>query len=405
MAAATVESMAEEWIVRVQGKEYGPADLESLREWKREGRVLATNEARRVDASGWSTAAKIPGLFEITPPPVQLQVAEQESADARDQRDHLASDIQHRSLPKILAQTLAIYRAGFFQFLSLTLLTVLPSVCGQLTTAFIETTPNVDVDLRSLVVSAFAFCMLVLTIVLWPIYIASIQVLTAEFAAGRRIGFFAALNQAVRFWPRVAALCIFVYGVFFLLTAFGVGIAAMMMAAPGSLVTIVLALGLLGLQVWLFGRFFINVLFWQQFAVLENAGVADSLRLSKELARSGDYLPWFRRPKWRGAVIASLWFAFVLAIMLLQEWPAVQDYFHTLMTTQDPQALLQKLTAAQQAHGFDLSRFGLSLLQRILQPLLGIAFVLLYLDSRFGRTSDTHSTGGEIDDHEGPSLS
>jgi hypothetical protein len=52
------------------------------------------------------------------------------------------------------------------------------------------------------------------------------------------------------------------------------------------------------------------------------------------------------------------------------------------MTTQDPQALLQKLTEAQHARGFDVSGFVLSLLEKILQPLIGIAFVVLYFDSR-----------------------
>jgi hypothetical protein len=52
------------------------------------------------------------------------------------------------------------------------------------------------------------------------------------------------------------------------------------------------------------------------------------------------------------------------------------------MTTQDPQALLQKLTEAQQARGFDVLGFTLGLLQKILQPLIGIAFVLVYIDSR-----------------------
>jgi len=41
------------------------------------------------------------------------------------------------------------------------------------------------------------------------------------------------------------------------------------------------------------------------------------------------------------------------------------------MTTQDPQTLLQKLTEAQQAHGFDVLTFALGILQKILQPLIG----------------------------------
>ena len=85
---------------------------------------------------------------------------------------------------------------------------------------------------------------------------------------------------------------------------------------------------------------------------------------------------------WRGAFIASLWVAFVLAIALISGWTTLQHSFNELMTTQDPQALLQKLTEAQQARGFDVLGFTLGLLQKILQPLLGIAFVLLYFDSQ-----------------------
>ena len=156
----------------------------------------------------------------------------------------------------------------------------------------------------------------------------------------------------------------------------------MIVAAASSVFVILLALALLGLQVWMFGRFFVNVLFWQQFAVLENAGVIESLRESRNLARSGRELPWFQRPIWLGVFIASLWFAFVLAIALVSEWTTLQHSFNELMTTQDPQTLLQKLTEAQQAHGFDVLTFALGILQKILQPLIGIAFVLLYIDSR-----------------------
>jgi len=372
--------MAEEWFVRVEGKDYGPADLEMLRDWKREGRVLPTNPVRQSDEVVWITAAEIPGLFEATHPLVRMDAAPRERgpATAREQR---AATSPPRSLGAILSQTLAIYRAGFFQFLALALLTILPSICGQLTAAFVKTSATVAVDLRTVVAGLFSLSMFALLLVLWPMYIAAIQILTAEFAAGRRLGFFAALNQAVRFWPRVVALCLFVYGVFLLITLFGLLILAI--AATGaSLFSVVLALGLLVLQIWMFGRFFINVLFWQQFAVLEDAGVVDSLRASKELARSGADLPWFQRPLWRGALIASIWFAFVLLIAFAQQWPHLRNYVGDLMTAQDPQAVVQKLAAAQQTRGFDLAALALSVMQRIFQPLLGIAFVVLYLDNK-----------------------
>jgi len=374
-----ISEMAEQWIIRVQGKEYGPADIETLRDWKTEGRLLPENEARRLDIdpavssaeeTPWKTAAEIPGLFHI---------AAAVSAVARLAQPPLQ---QHRSLMQILAETFRVYGKGFAQFLSLALLAVLPSVCGQLASAWLQNASNMNVDLRSVAAGTFGFCTLLLTILLWPIYIAGIQILAVEFTAGRRIGFIAAVNEAVKFWPRVAVLCIFVYGVFFLLTVFVFGIAAMVAIGASSLFVVFLALALLVLQVWMFGRFFINVLFWQQFAVLENAGVVDSLRESRSLARSGGDLPWFQRPLWRGVFIASIWFALVLAITLGPEWSMLQHYFNELTITQDPQALLGKLTATQQTQGFDLSSFVLNLLQRILQPLLGIAFVVLYLDSK-----------------------
>jgi hypothetical protein len=145
---------------------------------------------------------------------------------------------------------------------------------------------------------------------------------------------------------------------------------------------IFVALALLVLRVWLFGRFFVNVLFWQQFAVLENAEFIDSLRESRKIARSGRELRWFQRPLWRGAFIASIWCAFVLAIKLGPEWSTLQHYFNEVTTTQDPQALLQRMTEIQQASGFNISAFALGILEEILRPLLGIAFVVVYLDSR-----------------------
>jgi hypothetical protein len=40
------------------------------------------------------------------------------------------------------------------------------------------------------------------------------------------------------------------------------------------------------------------------------------------------------------------------------------------------------MTEAQQGTGFDVAAFVLGIVQKILQPLLGIAFVIIYLDSK-----------------------
>ena len=362
------QGMTEEWIIRVQGVEYGPANIETLREWKVEGRLLPANEARRANVNLWTTAGEIPGLFsveaavELREPPVQFS---------------------RRGFNQILAETFRTYRKGFFQFLGLTLIVLLPSICSQLTTAFVQPPQGSNVDFRSVLAAGFGFLTFILSIVMWPVYIAGIQILTAEIMHGQRPSLVAMLNEAVTFWPRIAGLCIFVYGVFFLLMIFGLAVGAMAAAAPSSVLLILLAMALLILQVWMFGRFFINVLFWQQFAVLENAGFTDALRESRALARSGRDLPWFQRPIWRGTLIASIWFAFVAAITLTAQWGTLQHYFNQLLATQDPQTLFQQMTEAQQASGFNVSAFALGVVEKILQPLLGIAFVVLYLDSKF----------------------
>src|SRR6266403_5406286 len=374
------QEMPEEWIVRVQGTEYGPANIETLREWKAEGRLLPGNEARRADVDLWTTAAEIPGLFDVAAPV------------AASTRRPAPPPLQpRRGFAEILAEAFRIYRKGFLQFLGLALVVAVPSIAAQLTSATSGASPNVEADFRTLIAAAFGLCMTVLMMVLWPIYIASIQILSAEIGGGRRIGLVAALNEAVKFWPRVAVLCVFVYGIFFLLTIFALAVAVMIVAGASSLALIFFALVLLVIQVWMFGRFFINVLFLQQFTVLENTGIAVSLRESRNLARSGRSLPWFQRPLWRGALLVSIWTDFVLAITLGPEGSPLRHYFNELATTQDPQALLQQLTASQQAHGFDIFHFALNLLQRILQPLLGIAFVVLYFDSKSDRRSDPDS--------------
>src|SRR6476660_7005829 len=365
------QGVNDEWMVRVQGAEYGPANIETLREWKAEGRLLPSNEARQADVDLWTTAADIPGLFSMPPavpstgdstqPPIQ---------------------ISRRSFAEILTETLQIYRKGFFQFLGLTLLVLLPSICSQLTTVFVKPPEGSNIDVVSVLAAGFAFLMFILSIVMWPVYIAGIQILTAEIVRGNRFSLVAVLNEAVRFWPRVAALCIFVYGVFFLLTVFGLAIAAMSLAGSSSVLLVLVAMALLILQVWMFGRFFVNVLFWQQFTVLENAGFIDSLRESRDLARSGRELPWFQRPLWRGAFIASIWFAVVMVITLGGQWGTLHQYLNQLMTTQDPQALLQQITEAQRASGFNIAAFVLSVVEKVLQPLVGIAFVVVYLDTK-----------------------
>lgn len=377
--------MSQQWIIRVQEKEYGPVDLGMLREWKTEGRVLPTNAARRSDMDLWQTAGDIPGLFQVEQPPIQPEVGQQSAIS--DQKS-----VTKPPARRIPTETFQIYFRGFFQFLGLTLLTMLPSLGSQFAGAMIQAAPKVNVDLRTLITAAFSVSMFVFTLVLWPVYVAAIQILTVELTAGRRVRFFSVLNHAIKYWPRVAGLCIFVYAIFGLIVGFGLAVLLMLLAATlsGSLFSIVFVLGLSLLQIWLFARFFINVLFWQQFAVLENATAVEALRSSRNLARSGRELPWYQRPVWRAAIIVSVWYAFVIIVevvaywpKIVAEWPLVQSYYSQLLSAPDPQGILQKMLAnLPRDQGISFREVSWSILARVVEPLLGIAFVVLFLDSR-----------------------
>jgi hypothetical protein len=362
-----------DWIIRVEGKEYGPVNLATLLDWKREGRVLPVNEARRADVDLWITAAEIPGLFDVVAAESSTRRLTQPPLQAR------------RSFAQILAEALRIYGKGFVPFLGLTLLVALPSICAQLASSALNASPNMEWDLRTLIAGAFTFCMLLLSLAVWPIFIAGIQILTAELSADRRPQMSSFLRDALKFWPRLAMLCIFVYGAYFFWTVLPVGVILMIALGGPSVVLFFLALLILAFQVWIVGRLFVNFLFWQQFAVLGESDAIKALRQSKELARSGRDLPWYRRPLWRGVFIASIWFAFVLAIYTGAEWRSLQRYFQELTTIQDPQTLLQTLTTGSRVQSLNIVSFGLGLLQTLLRPLLGIAFVVLYFESKIDK--------------------
>jgi len=207
--------MAEEWIVRVQGKEYGPVDFETLSEWKREGRVLPTNEVRKVDVDLWTTAAQIPDLF----PPVEASAVGDELA-------------QTRSLHDILVETWRIYGKGFWQFLGLSALVAVPSICAQLSSTALGSPSNLELDLRTFLAALFNLTMLLLSLAAWPLYIAGIQILTSELAAGRSVAIVDLVQRALKFWPRVAVLWVVVAISYFFWTV--LPIAVILVIAVGS---------------------------------------------------------------------------------------------------------------------------------------------------------------------------
>jgi hypothetical protein len=359
------QTHADRWIVRVLGKEYGPVDLDELREWKREGRLIRENEIREPGSERWIRAGEFPELFgeeKVEPeiPPVAV--------------------VRQSTLASLLSRTWQIYCERFGQFLGLSALVFIPSVCAQLSSAAVGA--GGELDLPTALAGLFNFCMSAASFIAWPIYLAGLQILTSEAPQRNTVSFSQLVLRASNYWGRVATLCLLVYGAFFLLLVLGFAILVMVAAGPTNPLLVLVALALLFLQVWMFGRVFVNVLFWQQAAVLENAGVLASLRRSREIAQSRRELPWWERPVWRGVILSSAWCLFASVLSIGSEWSTLAAYYHGLTTMSDPQSIIQAMTAAAKPTTLSLWPIALGALQTILRPLLGISFVLLYLDLR-----------------------
>jgi uncharacterized membrane protein len=62
-----VNGQEQYFVVAADGKEYGPADLETLRQWVREGRVVKATHIRK-GSGGTTFAGKLPELLDLFPP-------------------------------------------------------------------------------------------------------------------------------------------------------------------------------------------------------------------------------------------------------------------------------------------------------------------------------------------------
>ncbi|MCA1658666.1 MAG: DUF4339 domain-containing protein, partial [Verrucomicrobiaceae bacterium] len=109
--------MPEQWMVRVDGKEYGPVDEDELREWRAEGRLIRTNEVRRVNEERWIPAGELVEIF------------------ADDEPSALPPDliVRRRTWRQIFRETIRIYREAFLRFMLFGLLTAVPMFVLQWT--------------------------------------------------------------------------------------------------------------------------------------------------------------------------------------------------------------------------------------------------------------------------------
>jgi len=363
--------MPDQWIVRVEGQEYGPVDTDALRDWRREGRLIPANELRRVGDERWIRADELVEVFAdaepAQPPPLPREF-----------------EIT-KTWRQISAETFQIYRRGFGRFMLFGLLTSVPMFVLQWTLP--------KIPLPDLTAGTYTFpsqplppicgVMFGVLLLLWPISSAGFQFVADDILRRRPRSIRDQFSAALHLWGRLFGTALVVYGSYFfwLFVPLIAMIAFIGSANPLLASLMIILIG--GFMVYMNARLFINFLFWQQTAVLEPNPPLAALRESKELARSVPDAPRLERPLYRGAIVASVWLLLLLVLTFGVQVPFTLVRFAGLDNPEEALALMRKMAESQTPDALviaaDIATAALNLL---LRPVLAAAFVVLYYDAR-----------------------
>ena len=361
--------MAEEWIVRVQGKEYGPVDLAELRAWRQDGRLIRENEVREAGSERWFPAGELPEVFGDEPgaaPPI----------------GPAAQPARPMPFVELFARGWQVYRRGFGRFFVLAALVSTPSFLLQMATPFLHA-PEKAGQLPLVVGSGVvAFIMLMLLVIAWPFSLAALQLLAADLLAGRDPGLRDLLTRAKPLWTRMFLLGLIVYGSYFLWTVVPL-LVALSLVTAGSAGALLIMLLLLIFTAYMVARLFINFLFWQPAGALGGADTIETLRESKELARSGTDRPRLERPLYRGAIIASLWLLVIIILNMGIELPVILWRLRGATSVDQALPILQAIATSNTLDlAGGLTTFLSCLVNALLRGWLAALFVVLYLDTK-----------------------
>jgi hypothetical protein len=363
--------MSDQWMVRVEDHEYGPVDLETLREWKNEGRLIGTNELRRIGEERWVPAAQFPEIFaeDITP------------AEAPD------LIVRRRAWPEIFRETIRIYRGGFWRFMIFGLLTAVPMFVMQW---YFPRVPFPDFlngeTMPSVTVPPICWIMFLLTILLWPISTAGFQYVADDVLRGRRRSLAAQFSAAVERFGKMLGTGLLVYFSYFFW--FFVPLTAMvaLLSAGLSIISLFLYLIIGAFMVYMNARLFINFLFWEQTAAFGDDGALHAVRESKQLARCVPEAPKMDRPLYRGAIVASIWLLFLLFALVAVQFPFTVLRLRGVENPEQAMALMQSLSQTKTPDALMIaSEIASAVMNLVLRPLLAASFIVLYYDAKARR--------------------
>ena len=363
--------MSDEWMVRVEGREYGPVDTEALLEWKNEGRLIRTNELRRVEDERWLPAAEFPEFFADdlpSPEPPDLIV-------------------RRRTWLEIYRETIRIYRGGFWRFMVFGLLTAVPMFVMQWNFPRLAF-PNLlsGESMPTVSVPPICWIMFLIVILLWPISTAGFQFVADDVLRGRPRSLAAQFSAAIERFGKMLGTGLIVYFSYFFW--FFVPLTAMVALLSGGLSVISLMLYLLigAFMVYMNARLFINFLFWEQTAAFGEDGPQLALRESRELARCLPEAPRLERPLYRGAIVASVWLLFLLFALIAVQFPFTVARLRGVENPEQALALMQSLSQAKTPDAFMIaSDVASAVMNLVLRPLLAASFIVLYYDAKARR--------------------
>src|SRR5256714_1896104 len=366
-------AMSDEWMVRVEDREYGPVDPATLREWKNEGRLIRTNELRRVEDERWAPAAEFPEFFADdlpSPEPPDLIV-------------------RRRTWLEIYRETIRIYRGGFWRFMVFGLLTAVPMFVMQWN---FPRLPFPDLlsgeSMPTISVPPICWIMFLLVILLWPISTAGFQFVADDVLRSRRRSLAAQFSAAIERFGKMLGTGLLVYFSYFFW--FFVPLTAMVALLSGGLSVISLMLYLLigAFMVYMNARLFINFLFWEQTAAFGEDGPLLAVRESRELARCLPQAPRLERPLYRGATVASVWLIFLLFALIAVQFPFTLARLRGVENPEQTVALMQNLSPAKTPDALMIaSDIASAVMNLILRPLLAASCIVLYYAARARRRS------------------
>ncbi len=371
--------MSDQWMVRVEGKEYGPVDEDELREWKTEGRLIRSNEVRRVGDERWFPAGELPEIF----------------ADETTSPESTAAPpdliVRRRTWGEILRETIRIYRGGFWRFMVFGLLIAVPMFALQW---YFPSVPLPDLSsgtleaMPAVTVPPICWLMLALTILLWPISTAGFQYVVDDVLRGRRRSLTEQFAAALNCFGRMLSAGLLVYGSYFFWTVVPFATMIAVLASGISLVSVAVYLLIGAFLVYMIARLIINFLFWEQTAAFGEGSALLALRESKELARCAPDAPRMDRPLYRGVLVGSVWLLLLLFLLVAVQFPFTLIRLGGAENPEQAMALMQSLSQAKTPDALMIaSDVASALMNLILRPLLAAAFIVLYYDAkaRLGR--------------------